>query len=108
MPGKTIYVVRLNFTIPEKEAEFNQWYNQKHLPDFRSLPGVMEGTRYEILRGRKLNPKYLTMYELEGEDVVEGVLNSPEAVEVGEDMTRQWGEGAVSDLTIGAYRRIGP
>ncbi len=108
MPGKTIYVVRLNFNIPEKEAEFNQWYNQKHLPDFRSLPGVVEGTRYEIVRGRRLNPKYLTIYGLESEDVAEGVLNSPEAMAVGEDMTRQWGEGATSDLTIGVYRRIGP
>ena len=108
MPGKTIYVVRLNFNLSDKDTEFNDWYNNKHLPDFRSLPGVVEGTRYEILRGRKKNPKYLAVYELEGEDAVEGVLNSPQALEVGEDMTRQWGSDAISDLTIGVYRRIGP
>ncbi|MDP6347040.1 MAG: hypothetical protein QGF81_01565, partial [Dehalococcoidia bacterium] len=76
MPGKTIYVVRLNFNLSDKDTEFNDWYNNKHLPDFRSLPGVVEGTRYEILRGHKKNPKYLAVYELEGEDAVEGVLNS--------------------------------
>lgn len=108
MPGKTIYVVRLNFNQPEKEAEFNRWYNEKHLPDFCRLPGVVGGTRYEIIRGRRLNQKYLTIYELGSEAAVEGALNSPEALAVRADTDRQWGPTAVSDVTIGVYRSITP
>ena len=49
--------------VPEdKEEEFNRWYNEEHLADVTSVPGVLNGARYEAVQG---GPKYLAIYELE-------------------------------------------
>ncbi len=43
------------------EEEFNRWYNEEHIPERLSIPGVLSAARYEALSG---NPKYLACYEL--------------------------------------------
>ena len=35
----------------EKEEEFNRWYNEEHLGDLMSRPGVMSAARYTAVRG---------------------------------------------------------
>jgi hypothetical protein len=45
----------------ELEEEFNQWYNQEHIPERLSIPGVLNAARYLAVRG---GPKYLACYEL--------------------------------------------
>lgn len=50
-----------------KEAGFNQWYNEEHLPQLLSIPGVLNAARYEAV---KSGPKHLAVYELETPDVV--------------------------------------
>ena len=52
----------------EKEDEFNRWYNEEHLSDLVSTPGVLKGARYEAV---KSGPKHLACYELESPDVME-------------------------------------
>ena len=51
----------------EHDAEFNQWYNQEHLPERLSAPGFLDGARYEALKG---GPRYLAVYELESADAL--------------------------------------
>ena len=55
--------------IPEdKEEDFNRWYNEEHLAELLSVPGVLNAARYEaVMRG----PKHLACYELESPAVVE-------------------------------------
>lgn len=43
------------------EAEFNRWYNEEHIPERLSIPGVLDAARYVAVRG---GPKYLACYEL--------------------------------------------
>ncbi len=52
--------VRLNIP-PEKESEFNEWYNVDHRPALVSVPGVFCASRYAAVEG---DPKYLAVYEL--------------------------------------------
>lgn len=52
---------------PGMEVEWNTWYNTRHLPARLRVPGFMSGHRYEALRG---GPKYLTIYQLAGVDVL--------------------------------------
>ena len=52
----------------EKEDDFNNWYNQEHIPELVGLPGVLNAARYEAIRG---GPKHLACYELEDSTVVE-------------------------------------
>ena len=48
------------------EEEFNDWYNSIHLPYHEKIPGCIRGRRYTATRGQ---PKYLTVYELERDDI---------------------------------------
>jgi len=45
----------------EVEEEFNRWYNEEHIPERLSIPGVLSAARYVAVKGA---PKYLACYEL--------------------------------------------
>ena len=45
----------------EHEEEFNRWYNEEHLSERLSIPGVLNVARYTAIHG---GPKYLVCYEL--------------------------------------------
>ncbi len=53
----------------ELEEEFNRWYNEEHLAELTSLPGVLNAARYEAISG---SPKHLAVYEMESPDVYSG------------------------------------
>ena len=46
---------------PEHEEEYNHWYNDEHIPERLSIPGVLSAARYEAVQG---GPRYLAVYEL--------------------------------------------
>ncbi len=46
----------------EVEEEFNHWYDEEHIPERLSIPGVLSAARYVAVQG---GPKYLACYELE-------------------------------------------
>lgn len=45
------------------ELEFNRWYDEEHLPDRASMPGVIKATRF---KSPSDSPKYLALYWAEG------------------------------------------
>ena len=49
----------------EHEEEYNRWYNEEHIPERLSIPGVLNAARYEAVLG---GPRYLACYELESAD----------------------------------------
>lgn len=49
----------------ELEDEYNRWYNEEHIPERLSIPGVLNAARYEAVAG---GPKYLACYELDSPD----------------------------------------
>ena len=51
----------------DKEEDFNRWYNEEHLAELLSVPGVLSAARYEATRS---GPKHMAVYELESPDVV--------------------------------------
>jgi hypothetical protein len=53
------------------EDEFNRWYDEEHIPERLSIPGVLSAARYTALEG---GPKHLACYE----------LTEPEAWETGD------------------------
>lgn len=50
----------------EHDEEYNRWYNEEHIPERLSIPGVLNAARYQAVAG---GPKYLACYELEAADV---------------------------------------
>ena len=51
---------------PDREAEFNDWYNTEHIPHFRLVPGVIAARRFRALRG---SPTYVALYHVADTDV---------------------------------------
>ena len=105
METKRILWVSRGNPPPEKEAEWNEWYNTVHIPELLQVPGFLSATRYECIRGRKTNPKYLTIYEIESEEILETAINGPEALAVRDDSRRRWGEPRPGSLR-GAFKPI--
>ena len=56
---------------PGREAEFNRWYDEQHLPDMLAVPGFVSGQRFALSDATgqgKPGWTYLAMYELETDD----------------------------------------
>ena len=47
---------------PEREEEFNDWYNMEHIPHFNRLPGVIAARRFRATLG---HPRYVALYHVE-------------------------------------------
>jgi hypothetical protein len=96
--GATPALLRFNRSAvtPEREAQFNQWYNEVHLPELLACPGWLRASRYEAVRG---TPKYVAIYDLAGASALE----TPEYVKARgfKDM-----EPYVTDVSMLTYRPI--
>ncbi len=51
------------------EEEFNAWYDSEHVPERLAVPGVLTAIRFGSVS--TATPKYLAMYDLESESVLE-------------------------------------
>ena len=76
-------VVHTRPSSPEREDEFNAWYDETHVPEVLALPGFVSAKRYRLVPGPGVgtppaNP-YLVVYELEGVDVDEVMRSFQEA-----------------------------
>ena len=55
---------------PQKEDEYNDWYNNIHMPDTMETPGFVEVRRYIHKEFRDGRGKYLAVHEIETDDIV--------------------------------------
>jgi hypothetical protein len=61
-PADTPWLYIVHTDIPDDiVGEYNEWYDQEHLPRLVTVPGVLRARRYTATSG---NPRYLTAYEL--------------------------------------------
>jgi hypothetical protein len=77
-PGATMSKYRLVvFTNPVegREAEFNDWYSNKHLGDVVATPGFGAAQRFKLklVCGGEFKQQYLAIYDIVSEDV-DGVI----------------------------------
>ncbi len=80
---------------PAREKEFNDWYNNMHVPDMLEVEGMISATRWigaEDKPGQ--HRKYLALYELETDDVAKFDQK------VRERGMRTMKEGRFSDLPV--------
>jgi hypothetical protein len=73
----TLWQVTTRCSDPAREDEFNRWYDEVHLPDLLSVPGIVAARRYRVApaRGAEPSSQYLAVYEIEAENP-EAVLQS--------------------------------
>lgn len=60
---------------PMREDEYNDWYNNMHIPDILATPGFVSARRDQIKDFRDGRGKYLAIYELETDDI-EGTMRA--------------------------------
>jgi heme-degrading monooxygenase HmoA len=101
MADRHLAVVLSNST-PGQDAEFNNWYNNTHIPQISSVPGFVRARRYRAsdLRYDERVPvspyQYLTLWDIEG-DFAAALAARQEAHRAGKiDMT------SAIDLSSGA------
>ena len=51
---------------PDKEAGFNRWYNEEHVPQVLQYPGLVSARRYRLIDGAD-RYGYMAVYELQDE-----------------------------------------
>ena len=67
---------------PDREAEWDRWYTESHLPGVLAVPGYVCGARFRrldhpALQNFNTGPKYLAVYECESEDVLPTLVPGP-------------------------------
>lgn len=68
--AKAIVLVYTNCADPAREAEFNEWYNNTHVPDMLQAEGFVAATRYQLLgEPGPGQGKFLAVYEVEAEEL---------------------------------------
>jgi hypothetical protein len=65
--SEVILLVGVNCVDPARETEFNDWYENVHLPEVCRAPGVKGADRYQIAAPAPDSPQYLAMYQLDGQ-----------------------------------------
>ena len=67
MSSETGILAVLNNVESGIEAEYGEWYQKEHIPERVSIPGFRSGRRF---RARGCDPEYLSVYEVDGMDVL--------------------------------------
>jgi antibiotic biosynthesis monooxygenase (ABM) superfamily enzyme len=67
---------------PGREAEFNRWYDNEHVPDaVRMLPGCIGAARYKVVLGDGSH-QYMALYAFESAAELAAALSGPEIREL--------------------------
>jgi hypothetical protein len=68
--AKANVLVFTNCADPAREKEFNEWYDNTHVPDVLETPGFVGCTRYEMIGDPGPGQgKFLAVYEVESDDL---------------------------------------
>ena len=105
--NRTLYLVFGN-PAEGREDEFNEWYDNVHVPEVLATPGMLTAQRFE-LRDTELSRaegvpapthRYLTVYEMEGdvdatmakigEAVLSGEMKMSDALDMGGVVMSFW------------------
>ena len=97
--GKSILVVSTRCTDPDREAEFNRWYDEIHLPALLSSKHIVSAQRYKLAgqpSASEPEATYLAIYEIDTDDV-------PAAMKALAESRATWSEEAKSIDTMQVY-----
>lgn len=93
-------VIESNCTDPGREQEFNEWYDNVHIPDILETRCFIKAARYELPNPPEGKGKYLAVYEIDSDD-----LDRDMALH-GANMKRKEALGRITDLIRMTSRHI--
>ena len=71
---KGVFIVHSNPVDPSRDDEFNQWYDNVHVPDVKKVPGIVGARRFKTLTTDAAH-RYVAIYEVDADDV-QGVMDA--------------------------------
>jgi hypothetical protein len=89
---KWIYAVFAVCQDPSREKEFLEWLDKIHLPDMLETPGLVRAAHYEIRNPADGQGKFLTLYDIETEDIDQTM------VAMRENVAQKKKQGRMSEL----------
>ena len=99
-----LFVVRATID-RDREAAFNKWYNEEHLPQVLRYNGAISGRRYrKIVSEDKYD--YMAVYEFASEEVLRKFLHSDALKELRAEYDKRFGD--VSERTGQAWVQVFP
>jgi uncharacterized protein (TIGR02118 family) len=106
MPSNLIIQIVAAESTPEKDAAFDKWYTEKHVPMLFEFEGVKQASRYRLKGDNKQCCKYLTIYEFESEAALAAFPKSPAFAAAVEDYENTHEEINFTMRWAGVYERI--
>jgi hypothetical protein len=100
-----IHIVGVNGPSPEKDAEFNTWYDYTHVPWLMKTGTITQSVRYRIAQPNKEYPAYLAMYYFDNKKKYETFLDHPERLAAVKEMNEHW-PGGIGSMWRVQYRLI--
>ncbi|MCV7377674.1 hypothetical protein BST11_03360 [Mycobacterium alsense] len=64
--AKGIMYVESQPSSPDREQEYNTWYDEVHLPELLKIDGIVSARRLRPVDGKG---PYVAIYEIEGDDL---------------------------------------
>jgi hypothetical protein len=49
--GRAIYLVYTDLVDDKYDEPFNAWYDTRHLPQLKTIPGILDAARYVAVKG---------------------------------------------------------
>ena len=102
MPNSVLLTVCATIS-PEKENEFNEWYDRHHIPDMVRLSGCRTGTRYRVVDGDDSH-QYMAFYEFDDLETLEQFRSSEGQVWLINEYDRLFGDVSARVRTV--YQKI--
>lgn len=89
---KWLFMVESNCADPKREQEFNDWYDNVHVPDLLKETAFVSASRYESPPGQENQGMFVALFQLETDDIKQAMKIHKE--------TEEWlkSVGRVSDL----------
>ncbi len=99
-----LFVVRATIT-KDKEAAFNAWYDDEHLPQVLRYNGVISGRRYKKIMGDD-KYEYMAVYEFASEAVFQTFLKSDALKDLKAEYDKHF--GSVSERVAQGWVQVFP
>ena len=107
MQEKTVIRVVGTQCAPELERQFNDWYNEIHIPMLLRSEWLEGVSRYRLSPETQGDyPGYLAIYEFKDQQAAEAWLAGPERQAAAEEMKETWGGRGFEMKWVAGYECI--
>ena len=95
-----------NEPTPEREAEYNRWYTEKHVPDMFAFKGMKKATRLRRIGNAPGTSKYMAVYEFDTAEDLAAFPKSAEMEAAIKDFDQMWKDGSFHHIWGASYEVI--